>query len=66
MIIAISFLISPYKLCCVYSLEAPHRGYPPHYDFNPCPAEYIMMPCPLLIFSQSDYLIWIVHINSDT
>ena len=24
------------------------------------------MPCPLLIFSQSDYLIWIVAINSHT
>ena len=38
----------------------------PKFDLNPCPAEYIKMPCPLLIFSQSDYLIYIVHINSDT
>ena len=25
--------------------------------FNPCPVEYIKIPCPLLIFGQSDYLI---------
>ena len=34
--------------------------------FNPCPAEYIKMPCPLLIFSQSDYLVQIVAKNSHT
>ena len=33
---------------------------------NPCPAEWIKMPCPNLIFSQSDYLIRIVVINSYT
>ena len=33
---------------------------------NPCTAEWIKMPCPLLIFSQADYLIWIVAINSHT
>ena len=33
---------------------------------NPCHAEYIKMPHPLLIFNQSDYLIWIVAINSYT
>ena len=27
-------------------------------------AEYIKMPHPLLIFSQSDYLIWVVDTNS--
>ena len=32
--------------------------------FNPCPAEYIKMSHLLLIFSQSDYLIRIVAINS--
>ena len=31
---------------------------------NPCPAELIKMPHPLLIFSQSDYLIQIVAIYS--
>ena len=31
---------------------------------NPCQLEYIKMPCPLLIFNQSDYLIQIVDINS--
>ena len=31
-----------------------------------CPAEYIKMPRPRLIFSHSDYLIWIVAINSHT
>ena len=33
---------------------------------NPCPAEKIKMPRPLLIFSRSDYLIHIVAINSHT
>ena len=33
---------------------------------NPCHAEYIKMPHPLLIFSQSDYLIQIVYTNSHT
>ena len=33
---------------------------------NPCHAEEIMLPHPLLIFSQSDYLIQIVAINSHT
>ena len=33
---------------------------------NPCHAEYIKMPCPLLVFSQSDYLIQLVHTNSNT
>ena len=33
---------------------------------NPCHAELIKLPCPLLIFSQSDYLIQIVDINSHT
>ena len=33
---------------------------------NPCHAEYIRMPCPLLIFNQSDYLIQVVDINSIT
>ena len=27
---------------------------------NPCPAEYIKTACPLLIASQSDYLIQVV------
>ena len=31
---------------------------------NPCPAEIFKMPSPLLISSQSDYLIWMVAINS--
>ena len=30
---------------------------------NPCPAEYIKMPFPFLIFSQSDYLIQNFDIN---
>ena len=30
---------------------------------NPCPAELIKMPRLLLIFSQPDFLIWIVSIN---
>ena len=33
---------------------------------NPCPAEWIKMPYPFLIFSQSDYLIQIVDINLHT
>ena len=33
---------------------------------NPCHAEYIKMPCQLLVFSQSDYLIQLVHTNSNT
>ena len=33
---------------------------------NPCPAEWIKMQRPLLIFSQSDYLIWIVAKNFHT
>ena len=32
---------------------------------NPCHAEYIKMPCPLLIFSQSHYLIRVFDRNSD-
>ena len=35
-------------------------------QLNPCPAEYIKMPRPLLIFSQSDYYIQIVAINLHT
>ena len=34
--------------------------------FNPCPAELIKKPHPLLIFSQSDYLIKVVDIKSHT
>ena len=38
-----------------------------HYIFlNPCHAEYIKMPHPLLIFSQSDYLVQTVNTNSHT
>ena len=33
---------------------------------NPCPAEQIKKPYPVLIFSQSDYLINVVDINSHT
>ena len=33
---------------------------------NLCHAEYIKIPHPFLIFSQSDYLIKIVDINSHT
>ena len=33
---------------------------------NPCHAEYIKMPHPFLLVSQSDYLIQIVDINSHT
>ena len=33
---------------------------------NPCPAEYIKMPHPFLIFSQLNYLIQVVDINSNT
>ena len=32
---------------------------------NPCHPEKIKMPCPLLIFSQSDYLIQVVQTNSN-
>ena len=35
-------------------------------NFNPCPAEYIKMPRPRLIFRQSDNLIRIVAINLHT
>ena len=34
--------------------------------FNPCHAEWIKMPCPFVIFSQLDYLIQVVHTNSNT
>ena len=34
--------------------------------FNPYCAEYIKMSCPLLIFSQSNYLIKVVDTNSHT
>ena len=34
--------------------------------FYPCPAEWIKMPLPLLIFSQSGYLIQIFVINLHT
>ena len=34
--------------------------------FHPCHAEYIKTPHPLLIFSQSDYLIQVVDTNSHT
>ena len=34
-------------------------------NINPCHAEYIRMPRPLLIFSQSDWLIQVVDINSN-
>ena len=40
-----------------------HRLY---VTFNPCHAEWIKMPRPLLNFSQSDYLIKIFDINSYT
>ena len=33
---------------------------------NPCHAEEIKMPCPLLIFIQSNYLILVVDKNSNT
>ena len=33
---------------------------------NPCHTDWIKMPRPLLIVSQSDYLIQIVHTNSHT
>ena len=36
------------------------------FGINPCHAEYIKMPCPLPIFSQSDFLIQVVDINSHT
>ena len=32
--------------------------------FNPCHAEQITMPCPLLAVNQSDYLIQVVDTNS--
>ena len=35
-------------------------------NINPCHAELTKMPRPLLIFSQSDYLIQVVHTNSPT
>ena len=34
--------------------------------FNPCPAESIKMPHPFLIFSQSEHMILIFAINSQT
>ena len=33
---------------------------------NPCHAEYIKMPCPLLIFSQSDNLIQVVDTKTNS
>ena len=33
-------------------------------SINPCHAEYIKMPCPLLISNQSDYLFQVVDTNS--
>ena len=37
-----------------------------HSSLYLCPAEYMKKPYLFLIFSQSDYLIWIVAINSHT
>ena len=36
------------------------------HDLKPCHPELMKMPHPFLIFSQSDYLIQIVDINSYT
>ena len=33
-------------------------------NVNACHAEYFKMPCPLLSFSRSDYLIQVVDTNS--
>ena len=49
------------SICCTSSLESICSG-----NFNLCPAEWIQMPHPLLISSQSDYLIQIVAVNSHT
>ena len=36
------------------------------FRINPCPAEWIKKPHPFLIFSQSDYLMKVVDIDSQT
>ena len=48
------------------TLKGWHVVKPKHNQLNTCPTEWIKMPHPLLIFSQSDYLIQIVDINSLT
>ena len=58
---SISPLIWSYAYCSRY------KGVFRRFFFvNPYPAEFIKMPRPLLIFSQSDHLIQIVDINSHT
>ena len=47
---------------CIQSHE--HATVLPSLAVNPYHAEQIKIPCPLLIFSQSDYFIQIVDINS--
>ena len=34
-------------------------------SINPCPAEYIKIPCPLLILSQSDYMYLIQFVDTN-
>ena len=55
----------------VFVMQPGYNG-PAVYEENnnsnsyPCHAEQIKKPCPLLFFSQSDYLTQIVRINSHT
>ena len=50
------------SIICLLYTELAHNMESVH----PCHAESIKMPRPLLIFSQSDYLIQVVDINSHT
>ena len=58
--------ISSRRISCISAIKAMGFYCMFSWRINPCPAEYIKMPLPLLIFSQSDYLIKVVYINSNT
>ena len=54
------------KLLTTHSTIWTSTIYYPLLCLNPCHAKKIKMPCPLLIFSQSDHLIQTVDIDSHT
>ena len=56
MYVDIYLLHNSQNRCCFYVV--------PDKNLNPCHAEWIKMPRPLLIFSLSDYLIQVVDSNS--
>ena len=52
------------QLLILVNPEEPHSARERNLDLNPCHAEYIKMPRPLLMVSHLDSLIQIVDINS--